>query len=392
VTSVRGPDAVLVFFHCRSNTGYAIQSLENTLLAVAQNLAPPDHVYFGYRELDEAPPSFLPAEYHQRVFTFDPYGRNRDAARQIEAYIAARRIALAIGFDQPVGAPGHRTLRRAGVRTFVSYWGAPMSGINRGLMLAAKRAQVLLTRNRPDHFIFESEAMRETAVHGRGISRDHTSVCYLGVDVGRFRPSGVDDDYAHRTFHIPRNQNIVCYAGHFEPRKGVSVIVRAARELVDERGRRDVHFLLLGNRDRDAEQYLPILHGTAATGHVTFGGYRHDVDRIVPSCYAATIASTGWDSFTMSAVEMAAAGLPVVASRLQGLAETVDEGVTGYLFAPGDHVALADRLQQLLDDRPLRERMSLASRARIVQRFSREHQIRCLTETIWKVWQRTGSL
>jgi glycosyltransferase involved in cell wall biosynthesis len=265
-----------------------------------------------------------------------------------------------------------------------------MSSINRGLKLVAKRLQVLLTPGKPDHFIFESEAMRETAVRGRGIPRSRTSVCYLGVDVNRFRPSAVGDDYAHRAFGIPPERKIVYYSGHFEPRKGVAVILNAARELVAERGRRDVHFLLLGNRGEETERYLPLILQTSAEHHVTFGGYRNDVDRIIPTCYVATIASTGWESFTMSALETAASGLPLVASRLQGLAETVEDGVTGFLFPPGEHAALADRLETLLDDGSLRSRMSAASRERIVRGFSREHQVRCLTETVHRVRERTG--
>jgi glycosyltransferase involved in cell wall biosynthesis len=266
-----------------------------------------------------------------------------------------------------------------------------MSSINHGFRLAAKQLQVLLTQAKPDHFIFESEAMRETAVRGRGIPRGRTSVCYLGVDVNRFRPAADGDDYAHRVFGIPRERKIVYYSGHFEPRKGVAVILNAARELVEERGRRDVHFLLLGNRGQEAEGYRPLIRETSAAGHVTFGGYRNDVDRIVPTCYVATIASTGWESFTMSALETAASGLPLVASRLQGLAETVEDGVTGYLFPPGEHAVLADRLEMLLDDSQLRSRMSAASRERIMRGFSRDHQIRCLTETVRRVWERTGS-
>jgi glycosyltransferase involved in cell wall biosynthesis len=380
------PRGILIFFHCRVNSGYAIRSLEEVLLNVGENLTGPDSVYFAYRALDDSPPAFLPSKLHDRVFQFDPSGRDAHEERRIAACIAARRIDVAIGFDQPVGLPGHRTLRRAGVKAFVAYWGAPMSGVSRGIRLLAKRLQVILTPHRPDHFIFESEAMRETAVRGRGIARRHTSVCYLGVDPDRFRPSQPGDDYAHRAFGIPCDRRIVYYAGHFEPRKGVGVIMQAARQLVEVRGRRDVHFLLLGNRGNDAEQYRSMIRGTPASDHVTFGGYRHDVEHIVRGCYTATIASTGWDSFTMSAVETAASGVPLVASRLQGLAETLVEGVTGYLFPPGDHSALAHRLELLLDDRALRDRMSVASRERIVREFTRSRQVERLSETVWQVW------
>ncbi len=65
-------------------------------------------------------------------------------------------------------------LHRRGQRI---YWGAPMSSLNQGLKLLAKRLEVaLFRRDRPDLFLFESEAMRDLAVKGRGLPRSATDV------------------------------------------------------------------------------------------------------------------------------------------------------------------------------------------------------------------------
>jgi glycosyltransferase involved in cell wall biosynthesis len=253
-----------------------------------------------------------------------------------------------------------------------------MSSINRGLKLALKRIEVALTRFGPDHYIFESEAMRETAVLGRGIARSRTSVAYLGVDTSLFRPAARHDDYAHAAFDIPRDRHIVYYSGHMQQRKGVAVIMRAAVHLVEALGVLDVHFLLLGNRPGEEEQYHAIYRGTRAENHVTFGGYRRDVADILRGCSIGTIASTGWDSFTMSSLEIASTGLPLVVSRLQGLTETIEEGVTGHSFPVGDHVALAAVLRRLLADDAMRTSQGAAARERVLRRFTLEHQTRAL--------------
>jgi glycosyltransferase involved in cell wall biosynthesis len=245
-----------------------------------------------------------------------------------------------------------------------------------------KRVEVALRTNRPNHFIFESEAMRETAVYGRGIPRRDTSVVHLGIDTERFSPGKATSYYAHDQFGIPHDRRIVFYSGHIQERKGVDVLLRAASEMVHGRGRRDVHFLLVGNRQDEEKGYRYLYDGTGAECYITFGGYRNDVPRLLPSCFLGVIPSTGWDSFTMSSLEMAACGLPLLASRLQGLVEAVDHGRTGYLFEPGDHSALADRIEQLLDDPAQYSSLSQAGRARIEHGFSLEHQLQGLVNAV----------
>jgi glycosyltransferase involved in cell wall biosynthesis len=97
------------------------------------------------------------------------------------------------------------------------------------------------------------------------------------------------------------------------------------------------------------------------------------------------IASTGWDSFTMSSLEIAACGVPLVVSALPGLDETVDEGETGFTFPAGDHETLADRLLLLLNDRPRRDEMGRAARRRVLRRFTTEQQIESLAATVRRV-------
>jgi glycogen synthase len=70
------------------------------------------------------------------------------------------------------------------------------------------------------------------------------------------------------------------------------------------------------------------------------------------------------------ALEAMAAGRPVVASRLPGLAEVVVEGETGFLVPPGDKIALARQTRRLLADAELRRRLGQAGRARIAQHFA----------------------
>jgi glycosyltransferase involved in cell wall biosynthesis len=378
------PQAILIFFHCPSNTGYAIGKLEPVFLDMARRLVSDDEkIHFSYTKLNDYPVCLMNSRV--RVLQYDPMTATREECVKIGRYIGDHGINVALGFDQPVSSPLYPVIRQAGVNLLVSYWGAPMSSQNSGAKLLLKKFEVYLSRSRPDIFIFESKAMAETAIYGRGIPSGQVRVVHLGVDTERFKPRKEFIWYAHDIFGIPRHRRIVFYSGHMEERKGVHVIIEAAKELVLTRRRRDVHFLIIGNRPGEEDRFHWMYQGTAAEAHITFGGYRDDGEKILSSCYVGVIASTGWDSFTMSALEIAASGLPLIVSKLQGLSETIEDGRTGYFIVPGSHEDLADRLDHILQSCDLRNDLGEAARKRIVEGYSREHQVDRLVSVLMDV-------
>lgn len=376
--------STLVFFHCGSNAGFAISRLERVFFDVARKVSGNGQpVHFAYSCLDKGNPTSLSHQEELKTLRIDPRDESASSLRSIRDYVRYHSIRWALGFDQPPLRRTYAALRDGGVERIVSYWGAPMSSINRGPRLWLKRLQVALDVQGPDLYVFESEAMRATATHGRGIPKRRTAVVHLGVDTDSFRPpTSPFDHYAHRELGIPTGRRIIYYSGHMEPRKGVHVIMRAAVELAARKAIKDVHFVLCGNRDGDEAPLLSIVEGTPARDHISFAGYRADVNLLMRSASIGTIASTGWDSFTMSAVELAASGVPLIVSNLQGLAETVVPGKTGLTFTPGDHIELADKLLLLLGDPARLAKMGSASRERALQLFSLDSQVMGLTTAL----------
>jgi len=367
--------SVLVLFHCGSNVGYAIAPLERTFYEMALSLCDGDasRVHFAYKHMDRGPSSSMPADFRNYV-VMDSTSTDPRHHAEVRQYIHQNGIDVLFGFDQGVSAPLYRSFRTAGVRHFVSYWGAPMSSENGFLRRSLRRLEVALRRNGPDHYIFESHGMARLATHGRGISASRVSVVYLGVDTSKFRPDTADLDYVYDQLAIPRERRVFFYSGHFEPRKGVSIIMQAANRLT----RGDWHIVLCGNKGAESDPYEAML-AENARHHVTFAGYRTDLDRLQRGCYAAIIASSGWDSFPRSGMEMQATGLPLLASDLIGLRESIEDGVTGFLFRTGDGGALAEAMEALLKDPALRDHLSRQARERIERSFSLEKQLSDLT-------------
>jgi glycosyltransferase involved in cell wall biosynthesis len=160
-----------------------------------------------------------------------------------------------------------------------------------------------------------------------------------------------------------------------EERKGVRTIINAAIELTKRNQISHLHFVLCGNKNDEAQTYLEMLANTETNEHVTFAGYRTDVAELMRSSYIGVIASTGWDSFTMSSVEMMASGLPMIVSNLQGLSETIEHEKNGYLIEPGNAEALAEKINALSMDEDTAKRFSNSSRKRAEVLFSLATQI-----------------
>ncbi|MBC7262135.1 MAG: glycosyltransferase family 4 protein [Chloroflexi bacterium] len=89
--------------------------------------------------------------------------------------------------------------------------------------------------------------------------------------------------------------------------------------------------------------------------------YRQASICVVPSLY---------DNLPYVCLEAMACGCPVVASKVGGIPEMVEDGVTGILVPPGDATALSDAICWLLEHTTLREEMGWAARQRVVEEFS----------------------
>ena len=105
------------------------------------------------------------------------------------------------------------------------------------------------------------------------------------------------------------------------------------------------------------------------SGRVRFLGQRKDVDRLLAAAQVSLLI-TNWEGFPLSILEAMRAGLPVVASDVGGVAESVREAESGFLVPRGDVGQLRDRIARLLTEPELRARMGASGRERFVRDFT----------------------
>ncbi|MEY3588402.1 MAG: hypothetical protein RJA47_998, partial [Actinomycetota bacterium] len=156
-------------------------------------------------------------------------------------------------------------------------------------------------------------------------------------------------------------------------RKGYDTVIRAVAQLAPHRPKLR---LVIGSTGRDESRLRSIAAETDAP--VTFlGRVAHDDLPLLYGCadVFSMMCRNRWagleqEGFGIVFVEAAACGTPQIAGDSGGSAEAVVDGETGFVMAnPTDASALAARIAQILDDGPLRRRMSVASRARAVDEF-----------------------
>ena len=107
---------------------------------------------------------------------------------------------------------------------------------------------------------------------------------------------------------------------------------------------------------------------------------------VVPSvektCYGRNVRVS--ELLGLVALEAMACGTPVIASRVGGLPEVVQDGVTGFLVPPGDVNALRERVDQLLGDPALAHRLGANAREVVLERFSRVAKVAFEPGSAWR--------
>jgi glycosyltransferase involved in cell wall biosynthesis len=154
----------------------------------------------------------------------------------------------------------------------------------------------------------------------------------------------------------------VAYVGRISPEKGVTHLLSAARGLPD------IAFKAAGSFDR-----MPHLAGEAPPNFEFLGflkGAR--LGELYGNCRVLVLPSVWYETFGLTLAEAALHAKPVVCSRIGGLPEIVDDGVTGLLFEPGNAADLAVKIRHLWDRPDLCRQMGEAGRAKALRVYSSE--------------------
>ena len=139
-----------------------------------------------------------------------------------------------------------------------------------------------------------------------------------------------------------------------------------------------VRFLVVGDTSPDDRAYRTELIGLATKlgviDRVVFAGLRTDARELLAGVTVSVMPSLN-EGLSNVLLESMAGGLPVVATRVGGTPEAIQDGVNGLLVPPGDALALANAIGYVLAHPPLAARLGRAARQSAIARFSTEQMV-----------------
>jgi glycosyltransferase involved in cell wall biosynthesis len=197
-------------------------------------------------------------------------------------------------------------------------------------------------------------------------------VIRLGIELGeRVAPEQDGRAESRRYLGIEPDRFAVGWIGRMTAVKRTDDVLVAFKRLRDE-GIDAVLCMVGDGPDRpDLERRA---HELGIVRDTLFLGYQEDVAPFYAAFDALVLPSSN-EGTPVSAIEALAAGRPVVATRVGGVPDVVQEGDDGFLVEPGATDDLADRLAQLARDPELRERMGRAGRERVLPRYAVERLV-----------------
>ncbi len=237
------------------------------------------------------------------------------------------------------------------------------NGIVRGLETWANRFAT--------HCIAVSTTCRDFLIQHESVPAAHVTIVPNGIDTSLHAPDPSRRRAVRAILGLGESDRLVLGVGRLRPQKNFGLFLRVAADI-----RRDfpgTRFLIAGSGPEETR--LRRLSDELGLNEVLrFAGYAPD-PRDLYAAADALLMPSRFEGLPMTLLEAMAWELPVVASRLDGIAEVITEGRDGLLVDRDDEAGFARSLSGLLDEEARRAEMGARARQRIVERFSLKRMV-----------------
>ncbi len=309
-----------------------------------------------------------------------PWNDLRTLAAMVRLF-RERRFDAVHSFSPKAGLLATIAGRIAGVpvriHTYTGQVWMTRSGIMRSLLAAADRTIARFAT----HLLADSPSQLRVLLE-LGIVRDAEKCRVLGsgslsgVDPARFRPDASARAAVRGELQIAPDATVFLFLGRLTRDKGVLDLAQAFTSLAAVRPA--AVLLLVGPDEERVRPKIESICGAHA-GKLRFAGYTRAPERYIAAADVLCLPSYR-EGFGMVIIEAAAAGIPATGSRIYGITDAIIEGETGLLHTPADVNDLAEKMETLMKDPALRERLGTRARQRAIDEFSQQRLTQALLD------------
>jgi glycosyltransferase involved in cell wall biosynthesis len=231
-----------------------------------------------------------------------------------------------------------------------------------------------------------SLAVRDFLVKEDGFNADRIRVIRNGVDMDRYADLAPDRKKLFPTLNC-ENKLIIVVANMHVKTKGHTDLIESSRTICQQYP--EVRFVLVGDgRERSGLERK--VEELGLRRNFLFLGHRNDVPALL-SCSDIAVLPSWAEGLPNVVLEYMAAGLPVVATRVGGIVEMIEDGVSGLLVPPHDPESLAQAILKLLRTPGLAKQLAVSGQRRVRAEYSFERVLLDLRTLYAEAFQRKQS-
>ena len=193
------------------------------------------------------------------------------------------------------------------------------------------------------------------------IREDRIVVVSLGLDLEGFVKFSHRNGEVRRELGVSDNCKLVGIVGRLVPIKNHNLFFDAARRITEKLT--DVRFVVVGDGEL-RDELRGFIQKLGIEDKVSFLGWRNDLAKIYSDLDVLVLTSLN-EGTPVAVIEAMASEVPVVATRVGGVPDLVDDGVTGYLVESGDKVGLVEAITKVLNNPEEAHMMGEAGRRKV---------------------------
>jgi len=196
-------------------------------------------------------------------------------------------------------------------------------------------------------------------------ANDIIAVPGIGIDSTKFENVKVNRIKKRKDLEIPEDTVVLLIVGEMIKRKNHETALKALSTLKNNN-----YVLLVCGKGELESQLKEMTLKLGISDKVKFLGFRNDIPEI---CIASDIFvfPSYQEGLPVSVMEAMSAGLPIIASRIRGNTDLIQDGIGGYLHKPEDYFGIAKSIDKIIDDKNLRVEMGIHNKEE-VKKFDKQ--------------------